>query len=327
MTWAIPLILLGLLLALGLAAALVAWRRARELRQLSHVGIGLPTLDVSAPWRRQIRQICLWLGLLCTVVAIGGPRWGADETDRQVQGIDVLIAMDCSRSMLATDLFPDRSRAARNKSIDLLAHLGDARVSLLPFAAVATLRCPLTSDHVAAARMLDDCTPDLFPARAGLQGTAIGRAVTTGVDILGRDGGRGQAILVVSDGSDNDKEAVTAAAALAKKSGIPVYGLFVGDSGRGATIHVDGKDVSVPGERTTLDELAAATGGICVNYSTTDDDVAQLAAHLLDHIQRAPWDERRQVVQSERYRWPLIPGIACLVIAMFIPTAGRRKTT
>ena len=105
-------------------------------------------------------------------------------------------------------------RAARDKAIDLLAQAPELRVSLLPFAARAVLRCPLTSDHLAVARMLEDCTPELFPARAGLQGTAIGQAVETGLDILARDAGRGQAILVISDGVDPEAESVRKAGAL-----------------------------------------------------------------------------------------------------------------
>ena len=96
---------------------------------------------------------------------------------------DLLIALDCSRSMLATDLFPDRLRLARRKALDLLRLAPELRVALLPFAGTAALRCPLTGDHLAVAALLDDCDPELFPADAGLQGTAIGGAVRSGLDV------------------------------------------------------------------------------------------------------------------------------------------------
>jgi Ca-activated chloride channel homolog len=325
MSLAHPLALLAMLLALAVAGALSAWWRHRVSQQQRQVGIGVPHLHRHSAFRDHLRQICLWSGLALGCIAIASPRWGAVEEERQVEGIDLLIAIDCSRSMLADDLFPDRSRAARDKAVDLVKELGDARISLLPFAGVPTLRCPLTSDQIAIARMLDDCTPELFPASVGLQGTAIGQAVRTGVGILGRDAGRGQAILVISDGSDPDHEAVTKAARYAKEANIPVYGLFVGDQSRPATIRVDGRDVAVPADRSSLDELASATGGICANHTAGLDDVSSLADHLLANLHHAPWEETRQRVQSERYRWPLVPAIVFLTLGFILPTVARRR--
>ncbi len=327
MSFAYPLLLV-LLGSAWLAALLVQmWWRQRIRRRQRSAGVGITGLQHGSPLLMRLRQLFLWGGLAALIVALAGPRWGGDEQERQVQGIDIVVAIDCSRSMLADDLFPDRSRAARDKALDLLRELGDARLALLPFAGIATVRCPLTGDHLALARMLEDCTPELFPARAGLQGTAIGRAVRTGVDLLGREGGRGQAILVISDGADPEQDAVASAAAHAASAGIPVYGLFIGDRERTATITVDGRRITVPAESTSLETLARTTGAIMVSATTGPEDVLALADHLLNHLHRAPWEERRQIVQSERYRWALIPAMVLLTTGFLLPTARRRRLT
>lgn len=319
--WVLALLLVLIPLGIGLG-----WNSRRLQRRHAGTGAGLPGQTTVSAWASRLRAMLLLAGASALIIALSGPRWGAIEEDRQLSGIDLLIAIDCSRSMLAEDLFPDRSRAARDKAIDLVRELGEARIALLPFAAIPTLRCPLTADQIALARMLDDCTPDLFPASAGLQGTAIGQAIQEGIEILGRDAGRGQAILVISDGVDSDSQAVTRAGDLAVQAGIPVYGLFLGDDSRSARITVDGREVDVAADRDTLDTLARRTSAICVNATTTTEDIRALADHLLDHLVHAPWEERRRQVQSERYRWPLVPAIVLLGIGFLMPTASRRRT-
>jgi len=326
MSWAHPwwlLITLAILALAGLGQLL--WRYRIRRRQRS-AGVGLARFATHSHFLIALRQVFLWAGLLALAVAVAGPRWGGENEKRQVNGIDLVVAIDCSRSMLAEDMFPDRSRAARDKALDLLRELGDARLALLPFAGIATVRSPLTGDHLALAKMLEDCTPELFPAVTGLQGTAIGRAVTTGVDLLGREGGRGQAVLVISDGADPEADAVAKAAKHAAAADIPVYGLFIGDRERKATIQVEGRTVEVAADSSSLETLARTTGGITVSATTGSEDVRALADHLLNHLVQAPWEEERQIVQSERYRWALLPAIGLLTLGFLLPTARRRRT-
>ena len=324
MTWGHPLVL-WLLAALPVLAALRwAWGRRLRLRQVG-LGVGVPALARGASRRRAaLRQALLWSGLAAAIIALAGPRWGQTHEKRVARGGDLLIALDCSRSMLATDVFPDRTRRARDKALDLVRSLPDLRVALLPFAAAPVLRCPLTSDHQAIATMLEDCTPELFPASDGWQGSAIGSAVERGVEVLGHDTGRSQAILVVSDGGDPDHAAVERATARAQERGIRVYGLFIGDPSRAASITIDGKPVTVTGERDTLDRIAAASGAISVNAGTDDGDVRALAAHLDRSNAGSPLEERMRLVHSERYQWPAGAALLLLAAGWLTPTARRR---
>lgn len=325
MSWGHPS-LLALLAAVAALALLRWWWAARRRRALAGTGAGVAHLTASVGVRRErLRQGLLWAGLAAGALALAAPRWGAAEQRRSASGADVLVVLDCSRSMLAADLYPTRMDAARRKALDLLRLSPETRLALMPFAAVPVLRCPLTGDHQALAEMLADCSPELFPVEAGYQGTAIGVAVSEGLGVLGRQVERGQAILVMSDGSDDDGEAVKKAAEAAKAAGVPVYGLFLGDTERTVTLAIDGRDEVMKADRATLDQLATATGAISVNATTTDEDVQALVAHLVANVAQRPWEERQRVVASERYQWLLLPAILLLAAGALLPT--RRRTS
>lgn len=324
MSWGHPLLLLALA-AVALLAALRWWWGTARRRALAPTGAGLAHLTTTVGRRRErLRATLLWLGLALGALALAGPRWGASEQTRQATGADLLLVLDCSRSMLASDLYPTRLEVARRKASDLLRLAPETRLALMPFAAVPVLRCPLTGDHQAIGTMLADCSPDLFPAGDGYQGTAIGAAVREGLGVLNRQVERGQAILVMSDGSDPDGAAVRQAAEAAKAAGVPVYGLFLGDTERRVSLAIDGRDEVMSADRSTLDGLATATGAISVNATTGDEDVQALLAHLSGAVAQRPWEERQRVVASERYLWLLLPAIALLAAGALLPT--RRRT-
>jgi Ca-activated chloride channel family protein len=319
----------ALLLLLPLLAALAAlrwWWGRRVLRQRAAVGAGSAHLTGSvARARGWQRQALLWSGVALATAALAEPRWGMRSEVRAARGADVLVLLDCSRSMLATDLYPTRLEAARRKCLALFHAAPETRMALVPFAAIATLRCPLTSDHNALAAMLQDCDPALFPADQGLQGTAIGDAVRFGLKLLRKQVDRGQAILVLSDGADDDHDAVQAACELVHDAGVPVYGLFLGDPARKATLVIDGKEEQMDASRETLDALAVASGGICVNAGNGDEDIAAIHRHLRAQVAQNPWEERHRVVAGERYQWLVLPGFALILLGALVPLRRRRE--
>jgi Ca-activated chloride channel homolog len=325
MTWA-NIYLLWLLLPLVLLAVTVWWWRRSLSKSHACIGVGIPHLTGGVGRRREvIRLILLWSGLALLIVALAGPRWGAQAEVRTSRGADLLLIIDCSRSMLAKDLHPDRLEAARRKAIDLLELAPETRMALMPFAAVPVLRCPLTGDHHAIELMLQDCTPDLFPAENGYQGTAIGEAIQAGLRVLGKQVERGQSILVMSDGADDDTKAVEAAAKAAQQAGVPIYGIFFGDTEREVSITIDGKQEVMKADRTTLDRLANDTGGLCVNARDDKEDISVIHQHLRTHVVQMPWEERSRVVQSERYQFVVLPAMLLIFFGVLLPTRRRRS--
>ncbi len=325
MSWGHPHLLWLLAAVAAAAAARWVYGRAVARRQRS-IGAGLAHLTPGVGRRRErLRAICLWLGVAASCVALAGPRWGSAEQVRRQTGADVLLILDCSRSMLAQDLYPTRIDAARRKALDLMRIAPETRLALMPFAAMPVLRCPLTGDHNAIEQMLQDCSPDLFPAESGYQGTAIGASVAEGLKVLDREAERGQAIVVMSDGSDDDREAVERAAAAAKAAGVLVFGVFLGDPEGKATLEIDGRTEVMSADRTTLDRLAEVTGGACVNATDDDADMRALATRLAGSVAQRPWEEHHRVIATERFRWPLLPGMALILAGALLPT--RRRAT
>ena len=323
MTWANPH-LLWLLAGVVLAAALTWWWRASARRLRAGVGAGVPHLTAGVGHKREVlRSVLLWSGLALLMVTLAGPRWGSDDKLQSSRGADLLLVLDCSRSMLAKDLYPDRLEAARRKANDLLREAPETRLALMPFAGVAVLRCPLTGDHSAIESMMKDLSPELFPAENGYQGTAIGEAIQSGLHVLDKQTDRGQSILVMSDGADDDKAAVDAAAAAAKALGVPIYGLFFGDPDRETTVTIDGKEQVMLADRSTLDTLATATGGLCVNARSDPEDIRVILDHLRTHVVQLPWQERRRIVQSEKYQFVLLPAMLLILFGMLVPTRRR----
>ena len=323
MSWSHPALLWLIAALIALIALRWGWS-ARVRQQRAAVGAGVPHLSSNVGRRREaLRTVLFTAGLAFALLALAGPRWGASDERRSASGADVLLVLDCSRSMLANDFYPNRLEAARRKASDLFRLAPETRLALMPFAALPVLRCPLTGDHHAIEQMLRDCTPDLFPAESGYQGTAIGDAVQSGINLLGRQVERGQAVLVMSDGADDDHAAVTAAGKAAKAAGVPVYGLFFGDSERQVTEKIDGKDEVMTADRTTLAELAEATGGICVDARQDDADMRLIHEHIQANVAQTPWEERHRVVQSERFQFALLPAILLVAFAALLGTRRR----
>jgi Ca-activated chloride channel family protein len=265
------------------------------------------------------------LGIVLVVIAVARPRGQPEVSTVRTRGADIAVCLDCSRSMSATDLPPDRMEAARRKILTLVKGDRGHRVALIPFARTPVLRCPPTGDATALTTMVRDCDPGLFPAEYGLQGTAIGKAVSFAVETLQKERNRGQAILVVSDGGDPKPKEVEEAAKAARAAGLSVSGLAIGVAGQTATIPVEGKNVEVPMDPKTLDTLALDTGGIRVSSTLDDKDVQTLLDFFDRASQNRPWEERRRQVASERYQWFLIPGIILIALGILLPTGSRRR--
>jgi hypothetical protein len=147
--------------------------------------------------------------------------------------------------------------------------------------------------------------------------------VQAGLRILGKQSDRGQSILVMSDGADDDKAAVDAAGEAAKVLGVPVYGLFFGDPEREVSISIDGKQEVMHADRSTLDALATTTGGLCVNARNDPEDMKVIHEHLRTHVVQLPWEERRRIVQSEKYQLVLLPAMLLIFLGMLVPTRRR----
>ncbi len=320
LTWAAPGYAWLLLLA---APAALLCRRAAELRRrdlLRLVGEGGVAVDRHWPIRLVLAAVFLLL-----VAALCRPQWGEVAVQQQVRRLDILIALDVSRSMLADDLSPNRLAVAKQAVAGLLPRLEGDRVGLIAFAGSAFLVCPLTRDYATFAAVLEEAGPDSLP----LGGSALASALAEAGRAFAGTGGRGKVLIVISDGEDHmggDAELAAAAQAL-QRAGVAVHAVAVGTLAGGLIPLAAGeflrdREGAIVKSRlqvAPLRTLASGTGGRTLDLARDPQALATLHASVLSGLERQDTVTTRKRL-AERFQLPLA---LALVLLMIQPLLGR----
>ena len=225
--------------------------------------------------------------VLFTAVALAGPKYGYRWQEIRQQGVDIIIALDCSRSMTAADIQPTRLERAKREVFDLLAMLQGDRVGLVAFAGTAFLQCPLTLDYDAFNLFLNALSPDYLP----VGGTDITGALATALDSFDPKSASDKAVILITDGENTgDGEPLKAAETLKEKK-IKLFCIGVGGSdgvpipepAGGFKKDRSGQIVLSRLDENTLKKMAVVTGGTYVRSVAGDMD---LDAIYTDEIRR-----------------------------------------
>jgi len=268
--------------------------------------------------RQRLRMWFLGAAVVLVVIALARPQWGSADAPAERRGVDVLIALDVSRSMTTSDVLPARSVAAAEGIGDFLTHLRSDRVGLVIFSGRAFERSPLTLDLEALGQLVNQAQRD---SELVGRGTDVGAAIDEALSALDvPDAAESQLILVVSDGEDLG-EAATAAAARAEAADIPIFTVAVGTDG-GASIPGDDASLAVSrADREALRAIATSTGGDFREL----DAIAGLAIEVQRLRQSAFSDDTgRQPI--ERFQWFLVPALVLLVLPILIGEAAGTRT-
>jgi len=268
-------------------------------------------------------------GLLLALVAAAGPQWGTKEETVYHRGRNLVIALDVSRSMLATDVHPNRLERAKADVLDLIRELRGDRAAILPFRHKAVLLCPLTTDYAFLKQTLDAI--DIHSAPRG--GTDIGDAISKAIEALGSEDSAHNAIILISDGEDLTGSALRAAET-ARNRNIPIFTVGLG-SRQGARIPLQqggrdyvtykGKEVMTRIQHETLHAIAAIAGGVYIPVETASMTTTTLGTLYRDHLKRVSAqdiEEMRKHRYMERYQGFLFPGLVLMLMAAFL-SRGR----
>ena len=210
--------------------------RRRRLRAYGDPALLKPLMPDVSRWRRELK---FWLvngALAMMIFCLARPQYGTKIDTRTRRGIEAIIALDVSKSMMAEDVTPSRLSKSKMLVSSLVDKMTDDKVGLIVYAGDAFTQLPITSDYVSAKMFLDN----ISPAMIAVQGTDIARAIELATHSFTQQEGVGRAIFVITDGEDNEGGAVAAAEGAAKK-GMHVYVLGVG-SPEGAPIPVPGSN-------------------------------------------------------------------------------------
>ena len=261
-------------------------------------------LDQLLPGRSRTRSLfrglMLGLALASMLAALAGPRWGFRWEEVERRGVDLVVALDLSRSMLAEDAKPDRLAAAKREIRDLIDLLEGDRVGLVVFAGTALVQCPLTLDYGAFSVFLDQLNPNSVP----IGGTDLAAAVETATGTFVKEERSGRAVLLITDGEDHSG-ALREAATKAKAQGVHVFVVGMGSpegvpipDGSGGFIKESGRVVLSKLDEGGLKELALTTGGSYVRSVEGDLDLRKV---YLEDIKQTL--ESRSLSSSRQKRW------------------------
>ncbi|MFZ1985332.1 MAG: VWA domain-containing protein, partial [Desulfatitalea sp.] len=314
--WVVPLLLL---------AYFYGWRKRRIILERfadrrALAGLVPPGIQ----GRRRLRAAMVLAASLLLVVALAGPQYGFQWQTVERHGVDLIIALDCSRSMLAQDIQPTRLDRAKREIIDLLAMLQGDRVGLVAFSGTAFLQCPLTTDYSAFDLFLNVLTPDYLP----MGGTDLSAALQTALAASNPKSTADKAIILITDGENTGRGDPEEAAQAAQKAGVKLFCIGVGSAegvpvpmaGGGFQKGPDGQIVMTRMDEPLLTRMAVTTGGTYVRSVAGDMDLDVIyREHIRGEMAGATVESGRRQVWADRYQWPLALAIALLMAALAIP--------
>jgi Ca-activated chloride channel family protein len=327
---------LWLLAGLAVIGALLALYRRFDFRQRaalaefasSHL---LNRLTASfSPGRRRIKRVLFTTSLAFVFIALARPQLGYHWEEQKQRGIDILFAIDTSKSMLTQDVTPDRLTRAKLAIIDFVNKLQGDRVGLIAFAGDAFLQAPLTLDYNAFGESLDAIDTNVIPRG----GTDISSAIQE-AQVAFDTGTHNRKILVlVTDGEDLEARGIDSARAAAK-DGLTIYTVGVGSAAGGLIPIPDtnggtdflkddsGQFVRSHLDENTLKQIAETTGGLYEPLGQHGEGLQAIYDQALASLPKQELASRTQKVYDERFQWPLSVGLACLLASMLIGTRRR----
>ena len=281
--------------------------------------------------KRLVKRLCLLLSVFFIILALAQPHFKEKEVQMERRGMNIMIALDVSDSMLAQDITPNRLAKAKLELSTLIDQLKQDRIGIIAFAGEAFIQCPLTLDKSAVKLFLNTANPNLIPT----PGTAIGSAIRVAVEAFDKKDKDFKVLILLTDGEDHESRPLEAAQAAAKE-GVRIFTIGLGTQD-GSTLPT----ASLSGEKgfrkyrggevvlSKLDEgllrqIAQETGGAYYRASRSEAEVQQIVNRIRGLNQKAlNYDKLTQYEES--YRYFLFPAFLLLFFEMLISERKKEK--
>lgn len=258
------------------------------------------------------------LALSMVILVLARPQSTNRWQNTEVEGIDIMLAMDVSTSMLAMDLQPNRLEAAKEVAAEFVNGRPNDNIGLTIFAGESFTQCPLTIDHAVMLNMLNSVKCDIAAQGIIEDGTAIGMGIANAVSRLKESKAKSKVIILLTDGSNNSGEiAPEMAAEIAKQFGIRVYTIGVGTNGT-APYPYGGQVVKLPVEidESTLSKIATITDGDY--YRATSNTKLKQVYEQIDKLERTKLNVKEFSSREEEYMIFAIIAFAALLLEIFL---------
>ncbi|KPJ60136.1 MAG: hypothetical protein AMJ42_01585 [Deltaproteobacteria bacterium DG_8] len=274
--------------------------------------------------RRRVKAFFVVLGIILGIFALTQPQWGFHWEEIKRVGVDIIVAIDVSESMLAEDVKPNRLERAKREIFDLIEMLEGDRIGLIAFAGTSFVQCPLTLDYGACKMFLDYINIDLIP----VPGTAIADVIRTAIKSFSKGERKSKALILITDGEDHEGEPIDAAKE-ARKEGIKIFPIGVGQEG-GAPIPLkdgsggfkkdrQGDMVITHLDETSLQKIALETGGSYVRSVTGDMDLDKIYKEgIKQHMEQKQLKSTRKRRWEQRFQWFIFFALLFICIEFFV---------
>ena len=304
--------------------------KRRQLEQFGDAEL-MAALMPNASRVRPIVKFCiLMVALTLLIIAAARPQFGQSERTEKRQGIEAIVALDISNSMMAEDVAPNRLERAKQMLSKMMDNMVNDKVGLAVFAGDAFIQLPITCDYVSAKMFLNSITPSLIKT----QGTAIGQALATSIRCFGEQSDASRAIILITDGENHEDDAI-AVAKRAKEEGIKVMVVGIGKP--------EGSPIPVPGTNNFMKdrqgnvvvsklneemcrEIAQAGGGIYVRCDNTNTAMRTLQKEL-DTLATQEIETQVFTDYNEQFQSFALIALLLLVIDFFIFNRKNKTIT
>ena len=312
-----------------LALALYSEKRRQRAREtFIATAMQRRILPATSRFRFWCKLVLFEIALATGLIALAGPRFGTQVEQVVPRGSDLYVLIDVSRSMLADDVVPSRLERAKADVSSLVNRLNGERIGLIAFAGKAVVKCPLTIDYDSFRRALMELDPNSAPRG----GTAIGDAIRKAVEVFHAGTQRDQAVLLITDGDDQESFPLEAATVAAERK-VTVFTVGLGDSNSGARIpgagitgqssvssfmEHEGQQVWSKLNGSLLSDIALKTNGVYIPAGTRSYDLGELYAQ---HLQGRTGDQsetQQRIRKSERFQIFLSLSLLALLIDLCI---------
>ena len=323
------LLLLALVPGLLLLFMLRARARRKALAALGQHTLVQSLMPQHSIGRERLKRVLQAICLALVIIAAADPQIGNKVEDVKRQGFEIIVCLDVSNSMLATDLEPNRLERAKLSISKLIDRLKNDRIGIIVFAGQAYVQLPMTHDHAAAKLFLRTIDTDIVPA----QGTAIGKAIALAQRSFSPETKSDRVIIIISDGENHDDEALQVAIR-AGEAGILIHTVGIGSTeGTPLPEYRNGQMVGYRKDHeghtvvsrlneTILQQIAASANGTYVKANASGNAL-DILLNRLEEMQRQEFGSTMFTSYEDRFQYLIAAALILLLLEFIIPT---RKT-
>lgn len=320
-----------LVLLIPLLIGVYLWNSIWKKKKITEFGSGnyLKRLapEASTTSKPLIKMVLLAVTLGALILALVNPKFGTRIETVKRQGVDIVFAIDVSKSMLAEDIAPSRMGKAKQLASQIINNLASDRIGIVGYAGSAFPMLPITTDYSMAKMYIQDMHTDMVSS----MGTALSQAIEVGSNYFD-DPNTSKVMILISDGEDHG-DGISNAVAMAKDKGIKIITIGVGtpeggqipikQNGRiaGYKKDVDGSTVVTKLNDETLKEIAQKTGGTFM-YGSKTDEVLQLVDQTLQKVEKTDFESQQIADFQSQFQWFI--GLALLLLIIDSLVLERR---